>query len=252
MTLYKIHPIVVGTKIFDKGMMTYQHDYGKPYTIPIYAWYLEGGDQKILVDTGESHPIQSADREAAIGGKIHTFEEGLAQYGLTPADIDIVIHTHLHNDHCENDYKCENARFYVHSKELARIHDPHPLDYRYLEDYIAEVEEDGRIEAIDEDREIVAGVSVMHTPVHTDGGLSVAVQTSGGTAIITGFCVIMENFYPPKEVLGMEMSVIPPGTHVNVYEAYDIMENIKQAADILIPLHEPSFASVTEIPENKE
>ena len=49
----------MGTKIFDKGMMTYQHDYGKPYTIPIYAWYLEGGDQKILVDTGEMAPIIS-------------------------------------------------------------------------------------------------------------------------------------------------------------------------------------------------
>ncbi len=48
----------MGTKVFDKGMMTYQHDYGKPYTIPIYSWYLEGGDKKILVDTlcGASSP----------------------------------------------------------------------------------------------------------------------------------------------------------------------------------------------------
>jgi hypothetical protein len=44
-----IHPIVVGTKVFDKGMMIYQHDYGKPYTIPIYSWYLEGANRKILV-----------------------------------------------------------------------------------------------------------------------------------------------------------------------------------------------------------
>ncbi len=249
MTQYKIHPIVMGTKIFDKGMMTYQHDYGKPYTIPIYTWYIEGGDRKILVDTGEAHPIRSEDRERAINGKIHTFEEGLALYGLTPSDIDIVIHTHLHNDHCENDYKCSNARFYVHSKELARIHDPHPLDYRYLIDYIEDVEEDGRMEVIDEDREIVDGISVMHTPAHTDGGLSVVIETSGGKAIITGCCAILENFYPPREILGMEMDVIPPGTHVNAYEAYDIMEKIKKAADILIPLHEPSFAGVSEIPE---
>jgi len=32
----------------------------------------------------------------------------------------------------------------------------------------------------------------------------------------------MENFYPPKEITAMEMDVIPPGTHVNAYEAYDI------------------------------
>ncbi len=41
----------------------------------------------------------------------------------------------------------------------------------------------------------------------------------------------------------MEMDVIPPGTHVNVYESYDIMMKVKAAADILLPLHEPEFAS---------
>ena len=58
----------------------------------------------------------------------------------------------------------------------------------------------------------------------------------------------MENFYPPKEIKAMEMDVIPPGTHVNTYESYDIMLNIKEMADILLPLHEPKFASVEEIP----
>ncbi len=244
MTQYRIHPIVVGTKVFDKGMMTYQHDYGKPYTIPIYAWYLEGGEKKVLVDTGEMHPIQSGDRERAIGGKIHTFEEGLARWSLSPADIDVVIHTHLHNDHCENDYKCENAAFFVHEKELARIHEPHPLDFRYLVDYIEDVEENGQITTIGEDREILPGIRVMHTPVHTDGGLTVLVDTPDGRAAITGFCVIMENFFPPKEILAMEMEVIPPGTNIGAYEAYDTMVRVKEMADILIPLHEPRFAGM--------
>ena len=69
MTTYRIHPIVTGSKLFDKGMMTYQHGYGEPYAIPIYTWYLEGGDRKILVDTGEMNPIRSADREEKLGGK---------------------------------------------------------------------------------------------------------------------------------------------------------------------------------------
>lgn len=242
--IYRIHPIVVGTKVFDKGMMTYQHDYGKPYTIPIYSWYLEGGDKKILVDTGEMSPIRSDDREAAIGGKIYTFEDGLSKWGLAPADIDVVIHTHLHNDHCENDYKCENAVFYVHEKELERIHDPHPLDFRYLEDYIEDVEENGQIDTVNEDGEILPGIRVMHTPAHTEGGLTVLVDTADGTAAITGFCVIAENFEPPKEIRAMEMEVIPPGTSVNPKEAYDIMLKVREAADIVIPLHEPRFAGV--------
>ena len=244
MPTYKIHPIVMGTKIFDKTMMTYQYGYGNTYVIPIYAWYLEGGDQKILVDTGEMSPIQSEDREKSIEGKIYTFEQGLQRWGLTPDDIDIVIHTHLHNDHCENDYKCANATTYAHQKELDRIHNPHPLDFRYLEDYIEDVEDNGQIKAITKDTDILPGIRAIHTPVHTEGGLSVMVDTADGKAVITGFCVIMENFYPPKEIRAMEMEVIPPGTPVNVYDAYDIMLQIKGMADILIPLHEPKFASM--------
>jgi glyoxylase-like metal-dependent hydrolase (beta-lactamase superfamily II) len=247
MTSYKIHPLVLGTKIFDKTMMTYQHGYGQQYTIPIYGWYLEGGDKKILVDTGEMSPIISEDREKGIGGKIFRFEEGLARWGLTPESIDVIIHTHLHNDHCENDYKCPNAAIYVHEKELSRIHNPHPLDFRYLEDYIQDVEEAGQIQTLDSDSEILPGIRVVHTPAHTEGGMTVLVDTAQGVAAITGFCVIQENFDPPNAVRAMEMEVIPPGTHVNVYKAYDILMKVRDMADILIPLHEPGFAAVDTI-----
>lgn len=249
MNTYRIHPIVLGSKEFDKGMMTYQHDYGKPYTIPIYSWYLEGEGGNILVDTGEMHPIRSESRMAAIGGPIYTFEEGLARFDLRPEDIDLVIHTHLHNDHCENDYKCSKATFYVHEKELEHIQDPHPLDFRYLEDFIFEIREAGQIKTLSGDTEIVPGIEVIHTPAHTAGGLSVAVNTAKGRAIITGFCCLLENFYPPKAITGMEMEVIPPGTHVNTYEAYDIMCRIKEQADLLLPLHEPKFAVMETIGE---
>ena len=170
MPYYRIHPIAMGTKVFDKSMMTYQFNQGREFTIPIYCWYIEGGDKKILVDTGEMHPIISEDREQAIGGRIHTFEEGLGKYGLTPEKIDMVIHTHLHNDHCENDYKCVNAEIHVHPDELESIHNPHPLDYRYLEDFIEDVEENGQIRLVEKDREVLPGIRVEHTPAHTKGG----------------------------------------------------------------------------------
>ncbi len=247
MSQYKIHPIVMGTKVFDKGMMTYQHDYGKPYTIPIYCWYLEGGDKKILVDTGEMRPIQSEDREKNIGGRIYTFEEGLKKWGLKPEDIDVVIHTHLHADHCENDYKCTNAVFYVHEKELETISDPHPLDYRYVEDYIYEIKEAGQIRPVSGDQEILPGISVIHTPAHTPGGQTILIDTAKGKAAITGFCIIRENFEPPPAVRAMEMEVIPPGTSVNTYEAYYILLKVRDLADIIIPLHEPEFAAIDTI-----
>lgn len=249
MSTYTIHPIVMGTKVFDKGMMTYQHGYGTPYTIPIYTWYIEGGDKKILVDTGEMQPIVSPEREEAIGGKIYTFEEGLAKYGLKPEDIDIIIHTHLHNDHCENDYKCENAKIYVHEKEMEHLYDPHPLDFRYLEDYIDDVKENGQIITVSEDTEVLPGITMIHTPAHTPGGMSIRIETDKGSVLICGFCTILENLNPPIEVKAMEMEVIPPGTHTDANEAYNILVKAKTMADHVLPLHEPKWASMDTVPE---
>lgn len=250
MACYKIHPIVMGTKIFDKSMMTYQYGAGEEITIAIYCWYIEGGDKKILIDTGEQHPIQSESREKAIGGKIYTFEEGLKKWHLTPDDIDIIIHTHLHNDHCENDAKCKNARIYIHEKELEHLNDPLPLDYRYNDAFIWDVEDNGQIEIVKGDTEILSGISVIHTPAHTEGGLTVLIDTESGKAAITGFCIIQENITPPKAIRAMEMDVIPPGTHINTYESYAILEKVKGLADIIIPLHDPAFSSVETIGSN--
>ncbi len=99
------------------------------------------------------------------------------------------------------------------------------------------------------DIEILPGIRVEHTPAHTEGGLTVLVDTARGVAAITGFCVIDENFNPPAAILAMEMEVIPPGTPVNPCTAYDIMLHVREEADILIPLHEPRFASVDTIGE---
>ena len=248
---WTIHPIVMGTKVFDKGMMTYQHAYGTPFVIPIYCWYLEGsepGAPVVLVDTGEMRPVVSEEREKAIGGPIHTFDEGLATFGLKPEDVNVVLHTHLHNDHCENDYRCVNAEIYVHAKELESIHDPHPLDFRYLEDYIEDVEENGQLRVLTGDTEVLPGIRMIHTPIHTEGGMSIVVDTATGKTVITGFCVIEENFNPPPEIRGMEMEVIPPGTNLGPKQAYDIMLQVRDMADTLLCLHEPRYAALDTIP----
>ncbi|MCP4757818.1 MAG: N-acyl homoserine lactonase family protein [Proteobacteria bacterium] len=248
MTTYAIHPIVMGSKEFDRTYMTHQYGYGQTMIIPIYSWYLDGGNKKILVDTGERSPLRSDARQQALGAKISTFEEGLAVWSLTPEDIDIVIHTHLHRDHIENDDKCVNARFYIHENEWRLVEDPHPLDYRYEESFLWGIEERGQIEFVGEDMEIAPGIKVIHSPAHTEGGMSVLVETEQGTAVITGFCTILENFSPPPMAKGQGLEVIPPGTHTNAKQSYDTVLKIKNMAEILLPLHEPKFAGMETIP----
>ena len=187
---YVIHPLVVGINETDQGIMTYLKGYGKRIYLPIYVFYLEGGPEKILVDTGLEQFMVPPGVEEQCGFKVQEFEDALAGFGLKPEDIDIIIHTHLHNDHCENDYKCTNAKVYVQKQEYEFFQNPHPMDHRYFPDLLDDVE----VVQVDGDAEIVDGIQVLLTPGHTVGGQSIVVNTRQGKAVITGFCCNEQNF----------------------------------------------------------
>lgn len=118
MNQYSIIPLVVGANETDQGVMTYLRDYGKRIWIPVYVFYIKGGDKNILVDTGLEQFVVPDHVGETYGFKVMEFEDALSTLNLTPENIDIIIHTHLHNDHCENDYKCVNAQVYVQKKEI--------------------------------------------------------------------------------------------------------------------------------------
>lgn len=224
---YLIHPLVVGANQTDQGVMTYLRDYGRRIWIPIYVFYLEGGDQRILVDTGLEQFMVPPEVGEEHGLEILEFEPALATVGLKPEDIDIIIHTHLHNDHCENDYKCPNAKVYVQKAEYDFFLNPHPIDHRYYPDVL----DDAEVVLVEGDQEIVDGIGVMLTPGHSPGGQSVVVNTPAGKAIITGFCCNRENF-PEKG------PVVTPGVHLDAIQAYESARRVRDAADILIPIHD--------------
>jgi glyoxylase-like metal-dependent hydrolase (beta-lactamase superfamily II) len=238
MRQYVIHPLVVGANETDQGIMTYLKGYGKRIFLPIYVFYLEGGPEKILVDTGLEQFMVPPGLEEEYGLKVLEFEEALAAYGLKPGDIDIIIHTHLHNDHCENDYKCTNAKVYVQKAEYDFFQNPHPLDHRYFPDLLDDVE----VVLVEGDREIVDGVQVLLTPGHTVGGQSVVVNTKKGKAVITGFCCNEQNFPASGPV-------VPSGVHINAIDAYESAAKVQEVADILLPLHDLSLGRCRNIPE---
>ncbi len=235
---YTIHPLAVGFNETDQGILTYQRSYGKRIVLPIYVFAILGGDRKILVDTGVEDFIAPDDLEQRTGFPVMQFEEALETIGWKPEDVDIVIHTHLHNDHCENDSLCSNAEVYVQKRELEFCMNPHPVDHRYYPDVLDGV----NIRTVDGDAEILDGINVMLTPGHTPGGQSVVVNTNKGKAVITGLCCCDDNF--PSSG-----NVILPGVLLNTIEAYDSMNRIKQTADIIIPVHELRIGKMTQIPE---
>jgi len=234
---YTIHPVAVGVNETDQGIMTYLHDYGKRIILPIYVFYLKGGDKNILVDTGLDEFVVSEETEKKCGFRVFEFEDALASFDLKPQDIDVIIHTHLHNDHCENDYKCTNAVVYAQKAEVAFFKNPHPIDHRYYPDILHGV----NVVEIDGDAQIEDGIEVIFSPGHSVGGQSVAINTSKGKAVITGFCCNEKNF-PAKG------PAICPGVHIDAIKGYDSAQKIKNMADIIIPIHDLSIGRLKQIP----
>jgi len=238
MTVYTIHPLAVGYNETDQGILTYQRFYGKRVILPIYVFAIKGGAQKILVDTGIEEFMESPDIEERIGFPALPFEDALETVGWTPEDVDVIIHTHLHNDHCENDALCTNAKVYVQKTELDFFRNPHPIDHRYYQDVLDGV----KIVTVEGDSPIVDGIDVLFTPGHTPGGQSVVVNTAKGKAVITGLCCNSQNFPPGG-------GVIAPGVLLDAIQAYESMKRIQEVADILIPIHELEIGKKKVIPE---
>jgi glyoxylase-like metal-dependent hydrolase (beta-lactamase superfamily II) len=84
----------------------------------------------------------------------------------------------------------------------------------------------------DEIFEVVPGITMVNTPVHTKGGMSVLINKGKRLAGITGLCLIVENFNPPNKIKAMGMEVIPPGTNIDPYLAYDQMVKFREVVDI--------------------
>lgn len=243
MKTYRIRPLLLMTMELDMGILMYRYKYGTKFQSPAFFWYIEGADRNILVDSSADAELATSHRGFP-AKKIMSFEEALASVGLKPDDIDLVIQTHLHWDHCANTSKCKNARVLVTEEELRFALAPHPLTgSSYKKDLL----QDLNFVLVNGHYEVAPGIELIPAPGHSPGTQAVAINTDKGKAIITGFCCVRENFEPPEEVRKI-MPVITPGTHLNAVDAFESMLRIKGLADILIPMHEPSFIGVKSIP----
>ena len=241
---YTIKPLLLGKLKVSKGQMTYFVDWEKEIWIPIVTWYIKAMGQNVLVDTG----ISPTDIQRYLYGhpyqEIKSFEQALNSVGITPGDVDIVIQTHLHFDHCGNTHKCENAKVIVQEEELKFAYSPHALFYG---SYNLGFLKDLHFSIVSGDREVLPGIKVILIPGHSPGTQAVSFETKKGTVIISGFCCIKENFFPP-EAMRLRWPVMAPGVSVNSLQAFDSALKIKGLADIIVPQHDMEFAEREEIP----
>jgi glyoxylase-like metal-dependent hydrolase (beta-lactamase superfamily II) len=134
------------------------------------------GKETVLVETGMGNKL--SERMVKFYGQPAKLVENLAAAGIAPEDIDIVINTHLHFDHCGwNTVRDKSgkivptfprARYYAPEGEWQYARRPSERDsISYIPENYDPLVESGRMTLLEGGEEIVPGISVETFRGHT-------------------------------------------------------------------------------------
>lgn len=147
------------------------------------------GEKNILIETGIGSKLP--EKMAQIFGQPAQLLENLSGAGFSPGDIDIVINSHLHFDHCGWNTVRENgaiaptfpnAIYYVQEGEWKHAHENQRDGVSYFSENYDPLVESGQMKLLRGNQEIVPGISVEVFPGHTRDMQAIVVQSKGQTA----------------------------------------------------------------------
>ncbi|HEY4887749.1 MAG TPA: N-acyl homoserine lactonase family protein [Candidatus Dormibacteraeota bacterium] len=150
----------------------------------------------ILVDTGVGWPTELVQEWKVVNRHA---ADALAEHDLSPADVRIVINSHLHFDHCGQNAVFKHAPFYIQRGELERARREETETSEWF-DFAG-----ARFELIDGDAQIADGVRVLATPGHTAGHQSVLVDTPDGGAVMIGDAAYTSDIYREADHADLSM-----------------------------------------------
>ncbi len=183
-----IHPLSVGDIELDASFLTWQTGCGTKVWAPTTAWLILGADKPILVDSS-FRSVEDAKAQQYLTCRRSPEQElpaQLARHGVTPEQVGLLVHTHVHMDHAGQDHLIPAARILVQRRELqnAAAPDMYPVPF-YDRLNVARLVHDHwpRVDVLDGEAEIVPGVPM---PGHTPGHQAIYVALAAGTAIIAG------------------------------------------------------------------
>lgn len=159
--------------------------------LPIQGFLLKTPSHLILVDACVGNHKTS--RYPAWSGRSDSrFMASLAAAGVTPNDVDYVLCTHLHTDHVGWNTKLEDGRWvptFPNARYLLPDADNSAFAEMASESYtesVLPVIAAGQSEMVTSGHQLGDYVTLIETPGHTPGHVSVLVKSGAAEAIITG------------------------------------------------------------------
>jgi glyoxylase-like metal-dependent hydrolase (beta-lactamase superfamily II) len=162
----------------------------------IHSLVVETPSRRIVVDTGLGN-----DKE---GRKVPTwnnrkdpFLETMTAAGFSPDSIDTVLCTHLHVDHVGWNTKFvggkwvptfANARYLLGKTEYEhwRDHSDEPDKAAVFNDSVKPIAEAGRADLVASDARLCDEITLIPTPGHSPGHVSILIQSDGEEGLLAG------------------------------------------------------------------
>jgi glyoxylase-like metal-dependent hydrolase (beta-lactamase superfamily II) len=150
------------------------------------------GRHTVVIETGIGNKLSGKQR--AIFDAKQQLPQAFAAAGISPGEVDVVINTHLHFDHCGWNTTLTpegqivptfpNARYYAHRGEVEHGHLQLERDaVSYISANYDPLIESGQMTLLDtrpgQVEEIVPGISVESFPGHTAQLLAVHIESGG-------------------------------------------------------------------------
>lgn len=194
-----VHPIADGTfraapDYFGDHVTAHGHEdlfnrHGQAW-LPIGCFLVRTGSSVVLVDTGLGPDLHDdGPRWLLVGGQLPV---GLRAAGVSPDEVDVVICTHLHIDHCGWLFDLTGrpvfprAQLWFGAADWRHfVLDPQSRMFDHIR-HGMQTTDGARIHLVNDDTTVLPGVDVTMTPGHTPGHLSVIVSSGVHRALLLG------------------------------------------------------------------
>ena len=176
---------------------------------------IRAAGKTILVETGAGDKWDAKRRDIYAFEGSPRFPDQLAAHGVKPENVDFVINTHLHFDHCGWNTRIvngkprptfANARYVVQKKDFDHAKNPTERDRAsFISENYLPVEEAGQWWLLEGETEIVPGVTVFPVPGHTHAMQCVKLTGAGKTAIFLADLVPTTAHLPLAWIMGFDL-----------------------------------------------
>ena len=174
------------------------------------------GVRTMLIDAGVGDKDGAKFQEVYGLERTHHLDHSLAEAGLAPEDIDIVLATHLHFDHAGGFTvrdrtgkvrpRFPRARYVVRRGEWEDATRPHERSRAsYLADNFLPLAEAGVLELVSDDQTIMPGVRVRRTGGHTAHHQIALIESGGRQAAYVADLMPTSAHLPPAWIMGFDL-----------------------------------------------